>query len=116
MGATVQRVVMFSGGVGSWMCAKRVAERHGTDGMTLLFADTNYEDEDLYRFLDEAAANVGVPLTRVSDGRDPWEVFWDVRLIGNSRQAPCSRILKNAQQDRWRDENCDPETTICYGS
>lgn len=51
-------VVMFSGGAGSWAAAKRVAERHGTDNLKLLFADTLGEDADLYRFLIEGAGNV----------------------------------------------------------
>jgi hypothetical protein len=54
----VRRVVMFSGGIGSWAAAKRVAERYGTDDLTLLFTDTLMEDEDLYRFLIEAAHSV----------------------------------------------------------
>jgi hypothetical protein len=49
---------MFSGGVGSWAAAKRVAERHGTERLTLLFTDTLIEDEDLYRFLIQGAAAV----------------------------------------------------------
>ncbi len=53
-----RRVVMFSGGGGSWAAAKRVAERHGTEDLTLLFTDTLFEDEDAYRFLIEGAANV----------------------------------------------------------
>lgn len=101
----MKRVVMFSGGVGSWMAAKRVAERHGTEHMVLLFTDTLIEDEDLYRFLPEAAANVGAPLVRVADGRTPWEVFHDVRLLGNSRIAPCSRVLKQEQARQWVIEN-----------
>jgi hypothetical protein len=39
-------IVMFSGGIGSWAAAKRVAERHGTDNLTLLFTDTLIEDGD----------------------------------------------------------------------
>ncbi len=55
----IGRVVMFSGGAGSWGAARRLADRLGrTDGLTLLFADTLIEDDDLYRFLIEAAANV----------------------------------------------------------
>lgn len=112
----VKHVVMFSGGVGSWAAAKRVVERHGKDGVALLFADTMYEDADLYRFIDEAAENVGVPLFRVCDGRTPWEVFHDVRFLGNSRVDPCSKHLKRDIMDRWRDEHCDPaETTIYLG-
>ena len=68
-------VVMYSGGVGSWAAAKRLPP----EDMTLLFADTKIEDEDLYRFLDESAKNVGAPLVKVQDGRTPWEVFKDKR-------------------------------------
>lgn len=105
---------MFSGGVGSWAAAKRVADRHGTENMTLLFADTNMEDEDLYRFLDEAADNIGVPVTCIADGRTPWQVFRDVRYLGNSRIDPCSQILKRGLLTNWVESNCDPAATICY--
>ena len=37
---SLQRVVMFSGGIGSWATAKRVAAQHGTADLTLLFTDT----------------------------------------------------------------------------
>ncbi|MFJ8387733.1 hypothetical protein ACIQ9Q_25045 [Streptomyces sp. NPDC094438] len=68
-----RHVVQFSGGVGSFLAAVTVAERHGTAGATLLIADTLAEDEDLWRFSDAAAGFLGVPLTVVRDGRTPWE-------------------------------------------
>lgn len=105
---------MFSGGVGSWAAAKRVAARHGTDDLVLLFTDTNMEDEDLYRFLGEAATNVGGELVVLSDGRTPWEVFFDERFLGNSRMDPCSKILKRQKADRWFTEKCDPADTVRY--
>lgn len=105
---------MFSGGVGSWAAAKRVAERHGTDRLTLLFCDTRTEDEDTYRFLREAAANVGGRLEWIADGRTIWEVFRDTRYLGNTRADPCSRILKRRLADRWLAEHCDPATTVVY--
>ena len=107
-------VVMFSGGVGSWAAATRVAAQHGTDRLVLLFADTLMEDPDLYRFLDEAAANVGVPVTRIADGRDPWQVFFDERFLGNSRIDPCSKILKRQLAHRWLVTHCDPASTRVY--
>lgn len=110
----MKHVVMFSGGIGSWMCAKRVVAKHGTDNLVLLFMDTLMEDEDLYRFIDQAAANVGVPLTVVTEGRTPWQVFFDVRFLGNSRVDPCSRILKRQLADKWLRENCEPADTIVY--
>lgn len=110
----MKHVVMFSGGVGSWATAKRVAERHGTDQLTLLFADTLMEDPDLYRFLDEAAANVGGSLVRISDGRTPWEIYFHKHMIGNSRIDPCSEILKRKLCRRWLRENCDHTDTTVY--
>jgi hypothetical protein len=110
----MKHIVQFSGGVGSWAAAKRVAERYGTKDIVLLFADTCMEDEDLYRFLDDAAKNIGVPITRIADGRNPWEVFADNKYIGNTRADICSRVLKRDLLDRWKKDNCDPENTIIY--
>lgn len=110
----MNHVVMFSGGVGSWAAAKRVAERHGADDLTLLFTDTLIEDEDTYRFLREAAANVGGTLVEIADGRTPWEVFRDARFLGNTRVARCSHDLKQKVADRWLTKNCDPAATVCY--
>ena len=53
-----ERVVMLSGGAGSWGAARRIVDRHGADGLTLLFADTLIEDDDLYRFLLQGTANL----------------------------------------------------------
>jgi hypothetical protein len=112
--AVHQRVVNFSGGVGSWAAARRVADRYGTEGLTLLFADTRIEDQDLYRFIQQAAADVGGTFVRLRDGRTPWEVFHDERYLGNSRTDPCSKLLKRVPLDRWRVENCDPAHTTLY--
>ena len=108
---TPKAVVMFSSGITSWAAGKRYAETHGTEGMVLLFADTRIEDEDNYRFLYEAAENIGAPMVVIADGRDPWEVMRDVKLLGNSQFDPCSKILKRQLLDRWRNTNCDQATT-----
>jgi hypothetical protein len=105
---------MFSGGTGSWAAARRVVERHGTGGLVLLFADTLIEDEDLYRFVDEAAADVGGELVRVADGRDPWQVFFDRRFLGNTRVDLCSRILKRELLRGWLEANTDPASTTVH--
>ena len=86
-----KHIVMFSGGLGSWRAAKRVAAEYGTANLVLLFADTRMEDPDLYRFLHEAAADVGGELVVIAEGRTPWEVFTDVRFLGNSRVDPTYR-------------------------
>lgn len=114
-------VVMFSGGLGSWLAAKRVAAKHGTDDLTLLFADVSSgrskhaaEDADTYRFLTEAAEDVGGKLVRVRSGRDIWQVFHDDRFLGNSRLANCSKFLKQQPCREWLEAHADPRTTIVY--
>lgn len=106
----MKHVVFFSSGAGSWAAAKRVAEKHGTENLVLLFADTGIEDEDNYRYLEDAAKNVGGELVVVKDGRTPWDVFKDNRWIGNSRIAQCSHVLKQATCKKWLKE-FDPEKT-----
>lgn len=146
------RVATFSGGAGSWRAALRVAERHGTENLRLLFTDTLLEDTDIYRFLIEAACNVfgmappsalvaaasampefhedelgrtqaladlrhrcaeAMPfLAWVTEGRDPWTVFFDERFLGNSRVDPCSKFLKRNVADKWIAAHCDPSDTV----
>lgn len=105
---------MFSGGAGSWMAARRTVAAHGAANVALLFADTKTEDHDLYRFLDQAAADVGAPLVRIADGRDIWQVFRDRRMLGNSRIAPCSSELKQKPARRWMEANA-PGATVVLG-
>ena len=105
---------MFSGGIGSWACARRVVEKFGAGDVTLLHTDTRSEHPELYRFLRDAAEDVGAPLVEVADGRTIWQVFRDERFLGNSRIAPCTSKLKQAVRDRWLRDNCDPADTVCY--
>jgi hypothetical protein len=112
---TVRRhVVQFSGGIGSFAVAVRVARRFGTRNLTLLIADTGIEDDDLWSFADDTSQLLGVPLTKVADGRTPWEVFRDVRFLGNDRLAPCTRLLKQVPCREWMDEHADPADTLVY--
>src|SRR4051812_29467666 len=100
-------IVQFSGGIGSWAAAHRAVERFGAEHVRLLFADTLMEDEDLYRFLDDAQRELGCELVRIADGRTPWQVFHDVRMLGNARVDPCSLVLKRELLRKWIDEHCD---------
>jgi len=118
----MKRVVMFSGGIGSWGAAKRVAEAYGTDDLFLVFTDVKGnsdnphigEDEDTYRFIKDAAENVGGVLIYLNEGRDIWQVFKDKRFLGNSRLANCSHELKQKPAHEWVKANCDPENTVIY--
>jgi hypothetical protein len=108
----MQAIVGYSGGIGSWAAGMRAVERYGRENVTLLFCDTNYEDADLYRFLHEGAAVIGVPVTTIADGRTPWQVFKDERFLGNHRVDPCSKILKRALADKWIKARHEPDACI----
>ncbi len=97
-------IVMFSGGSASYCAAKRVP------GATLLFADTGMEDEDLYRFLDDAELRLNNKIVRISHGLTPWELFHQRGMIGNTRAALCSRILKRELLDKWIADNAESPT------
>lgn len=110
----MHHVMFYSGGVASYISAKRLVNKYGRDAVTLLFTDTKYEHEDLYRFLDETAAFLNATLVKTAEGRNPWQVFKDTKYLGNSRIDPCSRILKREQAKKWVNENCSPSTHSLY--
>ncbi|MFJ4739147.1 hypothetical protein [Streptomyces sp. NPDC088775] len=109
-----KHVVQFSGGLGSFGAALCVAEKHGTSDMTLLIADTGIEDPDLWRFADDVSRLLGVPLTKVADGRTPWELFRDKRFLGNDRITPCTKHLKQIPCRRWMKPNAPFRDSIVY--
>jgi len=111
---SINRVVFFSSGSSSWLAAKRVADKFGTDNLYLVFADTSIEDEDNYRFLVDAAQNVGGKLIWLKDGRTPWDIFFEKKFL-NHRQFACSLELKIKPCQRWiKDCEFDPDNTILY--
>lgn len=50
----------------------------------------------------------------LNDGRDVWDVFKDVRFLGNSRQANCSHELKQKMAERWIKANYQPDECVLY--
>ena len=108
----MRRVGMFSGGRFSWAACKRSAVRDGVADMTLLMCDTKEECADTYRYANDAAANVGLPITMIADGRGIWELFREKQMIGNTRVAKCAWHLKREVADRWLNANCDRKETV----
>lgn len=118
----MKHVVMYSGGIGSWMTARKIVDQHGSDNVVLLFADVKGnndnphlgEDEDTYRFIRETADKLGCQLVTLNEGRSIWQVFKDDRFLGNSRLANCSKFLKQRPSRDWLLANCTPEDTTVY--
>jgi len=110
----LKHIVFYSGGIGSWATAKRVIKKASKENVILLFTDTLIEDEDLYRFIDETVKEMDVEYVYLKDGRTPWEVFKNVRYLGNSRLAQCSHILKQKPARKWIEENYKATECILY--
>lgn len=110
----ISHVIGYSGGLSSHLAAHRIIEEVGADRCVLLFADTRSEDADTYRFIREGSEVLGCRLVTLCEGRTIWQVFKDVRFLGNSRVDPCSKILKRQQLDRWTRENA-PDSIAVIG-
>jgi 3'-phosphoadenosine 5'-phosphosulfate sulfotransferase (PAPS reductase)/FAD synthetase len=109
-------LVSYSGGLGSFAAAYLTAKTFGPENVQLIFTDTKTEDEDLYRFMNESAKALALPLTVLADGRNIWEVMHDVRYQANSRVDPCSRVLKRELFRKHVEKNFDCQlTTIVFG-
>lgn len=132
----IKHVVMFSGGIGSWATAKVVASQYGAENTILLFADVGGggveatyarmngeipegrsehigEDLDCYRFIKDAAENIGAELAIVNEGKDIWETFIKDKFLGNSRLANCSKFLKQIPCRKWLDERFKDDPDGC---
>lgn len=108
-------IVQFSGGVASYIAAKRAVEKYGKDSVLCLFADVLMEDEDLYRFLFDCLEDLACQFEVLCDGRTPWQVFEQVKFLGNSQVDPCSKILKRDLLASWIMANTSNDDIIVYG-
>jgi len=109
-----QVLVFYSGGISSYLSAKRCCEEYGKENVTLLFTDVCYEHSSLYKFLHEGHNLLGCEMVYLKDGRTPFDVFKDVKLMGNTRIDPCSRVLKREPSIKYVKENA-PNHILCIG-
>ena len=103
-------VCSVSGGAGSTVAAHRCVERHGSENVTLVFADTNSEDESLYRSVEymRDVALSGTEFVWIkNNGRDIWDVFnefgW-MKKGGNNCKASLElkrKPLDEFMSSRW---------------
>jgi len=82
--------------------------------VTLLFADTMMEDDDLYRFNRDVEKYLGIKITRIADGRNPWELFLDRKFMGSVQFDICSQTLKRDLLDKWIRKNAKPHDCTVY--
>ncbi|MFD2330068.1 phosphoadenosine phosphosulfate reductase family protein [Cohnella sp. GCM10020058] len=90
----VNRILFWGGGKAGLAVADWVKENHPDDNILLYFTDTCWESPDLYRFTDEAADKLKLPLLVHSQGITPVQLMFEKKLVFNSMIGDCSKILK----------------------
>lgn len=89
-----KHIVSISSGVPSALVAILAIERFGYDNVELVFADTQVEHEDNYRFLADIEQYIGKKIHGLKEGRTPLEVAEDEHIIPNQKLATCTKHLK----------------------
>ena len=103
------RIIMFSGGKGSFAVAHYVKQKYPNDNIVLYFTDTKWEDADLYRFINEASSKLELPMLVHSRGLDPMQHMFEERLVFNNRLGRCSIDLKAKVSQEYIDNGIVPE-------
>lgn len=106
-----KHIVFFSSGIGSYITAKRVIQQVGVNNTMLVFADTLMEDEDNYRFLNEAVKHLRCNYRYLTAGLTIFDLWKKHRAISNNRIPFCSTKLKQDVCRKWlranyRVDNC----------
>lgn len=77
-------------------------------------------EEDQHKRKDELEqlrldSNETIPqLIWLSDHKDPWDIFFHQKYLGNSRIAQCSHLIKQVLSKKYIKKNFDPENTTLY--
>jgi hypothetical protein len=108
-------IVSFSAGLSSALTVERVLNRYGADAVEVVFMDTQIEDDDNYRFLDDCRRRWGVPITVLADGHTPYQVFEHQHIIPNQKIAPCTFRLKIDVFVKYLESKSDEEITVHIG-
>lgn len=90
-----KHILSFSGGIGSYFVLKRILNKISKEDLLVIFLDVGWEDEDLYRFLEDTEKKFGIEILRLSNGLNPKELSEQQNFLYNSRVANCSKILKS---------------------
>lgn len=106
-------VVNVSGGAASAVCWIRAVERYGLDSVSAVFADTNSEHPDTYRFLDDLERHVGQPLTRLDNGGTTiWDVWLRPTFFIANGGCTASWELKQKPLRKHFDDNWKPDEAV----
>lgn len=110
----MNRLVFFSGGKGSFVVSAWLKENYPNDNILLYFTDTKWEDEDLYRFINEVSDKLELPLLTHSLGINPIQLMYQQKVLFNSRIGNCSKYLKMDVAAMYLKKDIEPPIVDWY--
>ncbi len=113
-----RHLVNISGGAASAVCLFRVIERYGAESVSARLADTRSESADTYRFVADVERVSGIPITRLDQGKNCWDIWFERMMFTDPKGGGCvaSYHLKKIPLRTHAEANYDPaDTTIHIG-
>jgi 3'-phosphoadenosine 5'-phosphosulfate sulfotransferase (PAPS reductase)/FAD synthetase len=101
-------IIFFSGGLSSFSVADYVKTQFPQDNILLYFTDTLWENEDLYRFIDEVSDKLELPLLIHSSGLTPIQLMFEQKVVFNNRIGNCSKYLKMKVSEDYLKKGIQP--------
>ena len=110
-------LVNVSGGLASAAVWRRALERFGPDNVLPCFADTMSESADTYQFLNDCEKAAGQRLTRLSQGKDIWDVFMERGMLTDPKNGGCmaSYWLKKVPLEQHAKQFDNPTILVGFG-
>lgn len=91
----MEHIVSIGGGLTSTVfLPELMIERYGKEHVHLVMAKLPNEDPDVWRLCEAVEKAYGVSIAYIGLDKTPWDIFFQVRYLGNTRIDPCSRVLK----------------------
>ena len=105
--------VHVSGGAASAIAAMRCIEWYGRDRVTLVNADTGCESAGNYALVDALETAAGIPIVRLNQGKDIWDVF-DEHGVMRMQNGACkaSIELKQKPLDAFTHSSFAPDEVV----
>lgn len=112
----MKHIVSIGGGISSTLLLPLYLHYHyPQDELKLVMARLPNEHPDVYKLTDAIQELLHVEIEFIGTGQHPFDVFKEVRFLGNSRLDPCSQILKREAMAKWLKQSYAPDDILYVG-
>jgi len=112
----MHHVISIGGGISStWLLVDRVLAKYPADSVHAVICPVENEHPDVWKLCDAVSARYHIPIHRIGQSADIWQVFFEQRMMGNPFADPCSRILKREKMARYMSQYTPADTMLHVG-